>query len=254
MADNKKLLIVDDDPDLAKVLDQRLTALGYEVVTAGDGVAAFEKLNTFDPALIILDVLMPKISGYEVMRRIREEKKTRDIPVIIISGKGSMKEFFSGFPAVDFIQKPFDSQVLHAKIETFLGAIGKGLGAASRRAVIVGNDDAILEKIRTFLASLGFQVCTGLHEEDAFNLAKNLRPEFILCQFWEDENIFDARKLAKQVSQHHAIGETPFYVFCKEGLSLDAMKTFKDPFLITYRESKDILLKLGNLIKASKPA
>lgn len=243
----KKVLIVDDEPAIIEILSSRLKAAGYDVCSACDGIEGVEKAKREKPDLIIMDVLMPRMTGFEAMKKIRESPETRSIPAIIISAKGSMRDYFSDITEVEFIPKPYDPKELVNRIETLIGSHGADQGAATR-VILVGVEDFLIAKIRTFLSSLRYQVLTALNEEDAFNMAKNLRPGFILCQFWEEESILDPRKLGGKLAEHAALVHLPLYVYCKEALSLDAMKTFKGDRLITYHDSSDLLKKLGILL------
>ena len=118
-----------------------------------------------------------------------------------------------------------------------------------KRAIILGAEEKLVQKLRTFLSNLGFQVFTALHEEETVQMAKTLRPQLILCQFWEDEHILDAKKLAKLLSAQPMLVTPALYVYCKNNLALEAMKTFKDSSLITYAETREILSKLETLLK-----
>jgi CheY-like chemotaxis protein len=244
---SKKILIVDDEPPIIEILSSRLRATGYEVCSAADGVEAVEKVKSEKPNLIIMDVLMPRMTGFEAMKKIRDMPESRGIPALVISARGSMRDYFADITGVEFIPKPYDPKELVARIEILLGNAGAAQGG-SKRVILVGVEDFLIAKIRTLLSSLGYQILTALNEEDAFNLAKNLRPNFILCQFWEEESVLDAKKLHGKLAEHAALVHLPLYVYSKEALSLDAMKTFKGDRLITYNDSSDLLKKLGLLI------
>ena len=243
---SKKILIVDDEPAIVEILSSRLKASGYEVCSASDGVEACEKVKSEQPNLIIMDVLMPRMTGFEAMKKIREDPQSRGIPALVISARGSMKEYFADITGVEFIAKPYDPKELVSRIEALLGHTAAQSGA--KRVILVGVEDFLVDKIRIFLSSLGYQILIALNEEDAFSLAKNLRPNFILCQFWEEESVLDAKKLSGKLAEHAALVHVPLYVYSKEALSLDAMRTFKGDRLITYAATSDLLKKLGILV------
>ena len=244
----KKILIVDDEPAIVEILSARLTAAGYAVCTASDGVEALEKVKSEKPNLIIMDVLMPRMTGFEAMQKIRLDPETRKIPALVISAKGSMRDYFADVTGVEFIPKPYDPKDLVNRIEILTGDTGASQSGL-KTAILIGVEDFLIGKIRTFLSSLNCQVLTALNEEDALNLAKNLHPSFILCQFWEEETVLDAKKLSGKLAEHATLVHVPMYVYCKEALSLDAMKTFKGDRLITYNDSADLLKKLGILLE-----
>lgn len=118
----KRVLVVDDEGGIVESLKVRLEAAGYEVLTAGDGQAALDKVRAEQPDLIILDILMPKIDGYEVCRLLKFDKRYKDIPIIMLTAKtqDSDKETGMEVGADEYMGKPFDSQVLLRKIKELL--------------------------------------------------------------------------------------------------------------------------------------
>ncbi len=120
--DNKalnRILIVEDEPDISDFLYETLSLSGYEVAQAYDGIEGLEKIAEFKPSMILLDIMMPRMNGLEVCRKIRATESMRSIRVIFISAKGSLEEKLEGFQAgaSDFIVKPFSSSELLARIE-----------------------------------------------------------------------------------------------------------------------------------------
>lgn len=114
---SKKILVVDDTPAMVEILSLRLTKAGYDVSTARDGLEALEKVEKENPDLILMDVLMPKMTGFEAVRTIREDPKRRELPVIVISARDNLKDFFKGIAGVEFLPKPYDPRELFARIE-----------------------------------------------------------------------------------------------------------------------------------------
>ena len=243
---SKRILIVDDEPAIVDVLRTRLTASGYEVCSARDGVEALEKVKNEKPDLIIMGVLMPRMTGFEAMKKIREIRKFHGIPALVISAKAGVREYFTNITGVVFVPKPYEAKELLNRVEALIGDRGAARGGL-KSVILVGVEDFLVEKIRTFLSSLHYQVMTALNEEDAFNLATNLHPDFILCQFCEEETVLDVKKLSDKLAEHAALVHLPLYVYCNEILSFDAVRMFKEDRLVTYRDSIDLLKKLGPL-------
>jgi DNA-binding response OmpR family regulator len=109
MSDNPKVLVADDEPHLLRLVKFRLEREGYDVITAGDGEAALELARREHPDLCVLDVMMPKRSGFEVLRALREDEAHRDIKVIMLTARAQDRDVDAGFSlgADDYITKPF---------------------------------------------------------------------------------------------------------------------------------------------------
>jgi DNA-binding response OmpR family regulator len=115
----KKILIVDDEPDMLEILRFRLEKNGYKIVTASSGEEGLKKAETAKPDLILLDILLPGMSGLEVARKLKKNKLTKNIPIIIVTaliGKDVMSEGVKD-GAEYLISKPFDPAELLAEIK-----------------------------------------------------------------------------------------------------------------------------------------
>ncbi len=123
MAEEKKLiLIVDDNPENRQVLGSLLLEVGYEVGAAPDGYKALEFIENEEPDLILLDVMMPGMDGFEVCEKLKSNMLTKHIPVIFLTAKTSTEDIVRGFNVggVDYISKPFNSEELLARVKTHL--------------------------------------------------------------------------------------------------------------------------------------
>ena len=118
-----RILVVDDEIYIVHILDFSLGMEGYEVVTALDGEQALEKAQSEKPDLIVLDIMMPKLDGYETCKRLKADAATQDIPVILLSAKGRNIDQKVGFEvgADDYITKPFSPRKLVERINAILG-------------------------------------------------------------------------------------------------------------------------------------
>lgn len=117
------VLIADDDPDIQTLVSFRLERSGYRVVTAPDGEEAVRIAREHRPALAILDVMMPKMDGYQVTRKLRGDETTRDMPIILLTARAQEADVSRGFEvgADDYIRKPFSPQELSARVQALLG-------------------------------------------------------------------------------------------------------------------------------------
>ncbi|MCA9960330.1 MAG: response regulator [Chloroflexota bacterium] len=117
-----RVLIADDEPFNVDYLEQELEEMGYASVAAYDGAEALEQVATTNPDMILLDIMMPKLDGFQVLDRLKADKRWRDIPVVIISAMSDMNSIVRGIElgAEDFLPKPFDSVLLEARIHAGL--------------------------------------------------------------------------------------------------------------------------------------
>ncbi|MDP2652910.1 MAG: response regulator [Candidatus Omnitrophota bacterium] len=127
----KKILVVDDEADLVSMLELRLSANGFQVIKAFDGVQGLEKVRVEKPDLIIADVLMPKMDGFAFYKELKKAPGTSNIPVIILTARGKMEETFRVMGVDHFVTKPFDAADLVGKI---LGMLGVNPDAAPAQA------------------------------------------------------------------------------------------------------------------------
>lgn len=122
MPEKALILIVDDNPANRKMLDILLKKDGYETQTLEDGNNILEVVNTIKPQLILLDIMMPGMDGYQVCEELKASKKTRDIPVIFLTAKSESEAIVKGFQvgASDYVTKPFKPVELLARVKTHL--------------------------------------------------------------------------------------------------------------------------------------
>jgi serine phosphatase RsbU (regulator of sigma subunit) len=120
------ILIVDDKPANLRLLSQMLAGQGYRVRAVTGGARALESAHATPPSLILLDIRMPEMSGYEVCERLKADERTRDVPVIFISALDDLQDKVHAFKAggVDYITKPFHLEEVLARVETHLALRG----------------------------------------------------------------------------------------------------------------------------------
>ena len=117
------VLVADDDPDILALVRFRLERDGYEVLSAPDGETALDLALARTPDLAVLDVMMPRLDGYELTRRLREHGPTTGIPIILLTARVQEPDLERGFEAGadDYVTKPFSPQALGERIQAALG-------------------------------------------------------------------------------------------------------------------------------------
>ena len=126
MAERTRILLVDDEPSIVKMVGKRLEVEGFSVMIAMDGQEALKKAQNDGPQLIILDVMLPKMNGYEVCTMLKQDARYQKIPVIMFSAKAQAKDETLGMEcgANAYVRKPFQAKELLDQIRSLLVASG----------------------------------------------------------------------------------------------------------------------------------
>lgn len=197
------VLVVDDDKGIQNFLRYKLSARGYHVSLASNGVEALEMETDEHPDIIILDLLLPQKDGLSVLREIR---KYSDIPVIILTAKGSDPDRIKGLDsgADDYLAKPFNPDVLVARIEALRRRLDSQAKMAFRDLLVVGNIKIDfsrhyfeVEGKEKHLAHIEWQLLAEL----ADNPGKLLTHEYLLTRVWGAEYIGDTSILRSWVNR-----------------------------------------------------
>jgi DNA-binding response OmpR family regulator len=119
---NPLVLVADDDRDILSLVAFRLERSGYRVVQASDGAQALELAREQAPDLAVLDLMMPRLSGLEVTRALRDDERTRHLPVILLTARVQESDIQAGLAAgaTDYVAKPFSPQELRDRVDALL--------------------------------------------------------------------------------------------------------------------------------------
>ncbi|NIA08363.1 MAG: response regulator [Nitrospiraceae bacterium] len=157
--DKKKVLIVDDNIDTIELLRKRLRVDGYDTAEAYDGEEALKKVAEYSPDLVVLDIMMPKMDGFEVCRRLKRNEETRYIPVIMLTAKGDVDSTVKGLDigGDDYLAKPFDYKELLARIRSLLSMKEERekLVREEKSEALEKMMDQVAHEIRNPLVSIG---------------------------------------------------------------------------------------------------
>ena len=117
-----KILVIDDDAAILELLKINLELMGHDVITSPDGIKGYALAQQEVPDLIILDIMMPEVDGYTVAQRIRLNKSTRDIPILMLTALGMLHDKVQGFDSGvdDYLVKPFELDELKVRIRALL--------------------------------------------------------------------------------------------------------------------------------------
>ena len=200
--DNKKVLIVDDDTNICELLRLYLEKDGFDTVIANDGEAAIVKFNVEEPDIILLDIMLPKLDGWQVCRTIR---KNSTVPIIMLTAKGETFDKILGLDlgADDYVTKPFDSKEVVARVKAVLR---RSAGGDENAEKIVKYDKLVINLTNYELIVDGKQIDTPPKElELIYHLASNPNRVFsrdqLLDEVWGFEYYGDSRTVDVHVKR-----------------------------------------------------
>ena len=190
---NLRVLIIEDEKALAEILEYNFKKEGYAVDTASDGEIALDKIIFKAPDLVILDWMLPKLSGIEICRKVRSNKKIKNIPIIMLTARGEEEDRLKGLEmgADDYVTKPFSINELLARAKAVL----------KRIRPIFAEEEVIFEDIK---------INIGTHK--VFRNSKEIKlgpTEFNLLRFFMENisRVFSRQQLLNHVWKHDALVE-----------------------------------------------
>lgn len=197
----KKILIVEDDPNFGSILRDYLSLNDYRITLAKNGIEGFEKFKKEDFDLCILDVMMPYKDGFTLAKEIREKNET--VPLIFLTAKSLKEDVLKGFKigADDYLTKPFDSEVLLAKVKAILNrAASSTKDVDSEEYQFTIGTFAFNSKLRFLTHQDKEQVKLSPKENQLLRLLalhiNDLMPrELALNKIWRDDNYFTSRSM-----------------------------------------------------------
>lgn len=164
-----RVLLVDDDEKNLTLLTVKLDREGYDIETASNGMEALDKADSFRPDIILMDVMMPRMDGYEALRRLKSREETRYIPVIMITGRTEVEDKILGFEvgAEDYISKPYSLKEVAARVKSLLRmrALQTKLRESEKMAALGEVVDGIAHEVRNPLTTIG-GMARRLHDHE----------------------------------------------------------------------------------------
>ncbi|MFN6941168.1 MAG: response regulator, partial [Parvibaculum sp.] len=235
-----RVLIVDDVPANLKLLDAKLTAEYFDVLKASSGLEALEKAKDEQPDIILLDVMMPGMDGFEVCRRLKAMPETEHIPVVMVTALDQPKDRVQGLEAGadDFLTKPLNDLALFARVRSLvrlkmvtdelrmreatgqrIGALGMKEGdaflmSAPGRILVIDDRPTSLKRITETLADK-HHVTVADSQEDMMQLAATGDYDLHIISLTLQE--FDGLRLCSQLRSLEATRQTPILVIVEEG-------------------------------------
>ncbi|MBI3805507.1 MAG: response regulator [Nitrospirae bacterium] len=209
-----RILIVEDDPAVAKLLALYLTQEGYAILHAYDGQDAIEKAQELRPFAITLDIMLPRIDGWEVLKKLKTLPATRDIPVIIVSIVENPTLGFS-LGAVDYFTKPINRKGLIDSLKKY--SITQSIIRKPINFLVIEQDTTVMEQIGSILDEERFGVIKTNKGEEGVALAVEIQPDLILLDLML-ENISGIETIHR-LKQHPTAKNIPIILFSSRELT-----------------------------------
>ncbi|MDD5218074.1 MAG: response regulator [Candidatus Omnitrophica bacterium] len=256
-----KILIVDDESGLVAELRELLTDFQYDVITAKDGIEGMVRAKKEKPDLIIMDVLMPGMSGFETAEAMKNLAQIdKHVPIIMISGRPSMENYFEGSKAFVFLSKPFNYKELLEAIAEALKqkeaaehmppVVADDLGRIAKKVMIIGTEEAVLRKVKQTLQLLGIKADLILDEREVFEKIEGETPGVILAEYCKRVENLNTSAIYRELKKDPVMKEIPFAVLCREEDCLDAQLEMPEAEIITFIENTDLSRKILSFLEA----
>jgi two-component system phosphate regulon response regulator PhoB/two-component system alkaline phosphatase synthesis response regulator PhoP len=202
-----KILVVDDEPAIVDLVRQLLLRRGYEVATAADGDAALQMIYELKPDLVVLDLMLPKLSGWEVCRRVKEDKEMRSTPILMLTARREDRDLVEGLElgADDYVKKPFSADELSARIAVILRRANdeKTLKQLTNGDLMIDleSESASLRGVELPLSPTEFRLLLALMERmDGAGVGKTITRENLLSSIWNSLE-YDTRAVDVYISR-----------------------------------------------------
>jgi CheY-like chemotaxis protein len=211
----EKILLVDDEESLRRTLGDYLAFRGYQVETAKNGEEALKRLRKFHPDLIILDMAMPGMGGVSFLRKIMDDAGKPRHPILVLTARSVMREFFDGVSIQGFVPKPSSEKDIVREVERILAEserVKKPEGGRGRKTVLLCEDDdkRIGDMLGTF-RSAGYEAQVVTSGPDALQTAMSHAPDVIVLK--EILTGMNGSKVAGLLSAMQATREIPVILY-----------------------------------------
>lgn len=202
-----RILAIEDDPSSVRLLQAYLADAGYDVVVAADGETGLAMARSDPPAAIVLDILLPRIDGWEVLRRLKSDPAVRDVPVVIVTVVDE-RNVGLALGAVDYFVKPIERDALIARLGRH--AFTTKVQTQSVQVLAIDDDPAALAVIDAALSPLGFRVRTAASGADGLEMASQIRPDLVICDLLMPG--IDGFGVVRQLKANPATASTPILI------------------------------------------
>lgn len=203
------VLVVDDEPSIRRFLKHILEAEGFLVIESRSGEDAVSIARRENPALVLLDLVLPDIDGFEVLSRLKEQESTSNIPVIILSIIEDEERCFR-LGASDYLPKPINRERLITRVNNLIAAGRQHRKEGPFRVLAVDDDDSVLKALSTILANHGFDVEIARNGKDGLEKAQQHSPDLIILDLMMP--IMSGHEVLLALKQNSSTAEIPVMI------------------------------------------
>ena len=209
MKNDSYILIVEDSRTQARQLADILIPLGYRISIAYNGKEALVLLKEQKPTIVVADIVMPEMDGYELCKAIKSDSKFMDIPVLLLTQLSDPKEIIKGLEsgADDFIVKPYSEELLLTRLQTLLGLRKKGTPDKQVSILIVEDSPTQAEQLKYLLEDQGYTVTVAANGKEGLDAARKNRPTLILSDILMP--VMDGYELAHAIKHDNELKNIP---------------------------------------------
>ena len=264
-----KILAVDDEPMMLNIMETALSEQGYRVATASGGQEALDRVKEFFPDVILLDVILPDITGFDIAEKLKSDPATSGISIIMVTGLGSIEDRVRGLEsgADDFLSKPFNLDELLvrvrslAKLKVLQDRIKKmetkcpDLQARETKVMplvlVVEDDERIVHICQNVLGASGYRIKSAANAEEALNTIQSERPDLIILDLMLPGR--DGLEFLSEIRKIEAVSRVPVIILTALGDLKTKIKGFyigADDYLVKPVSSMELLARVrANLRK-----
>lgn len=255
MKNNDYILIVEDSRTQAAQIESVLRRLDYPVFVANDASQALAYLEHRMPAIVVADILMPEMDGYQLCKTIKSNSKLKNVPVVLLTRLSDPKEIIKGLEsgADDFIVKPFNEELLLVRIMAILSIRSREIIDARQSHILVVEDSPTqAEQLKYLLEEYGFTVTTAANGREGLEAARRIKPALIISDILMP--VMNGYEMAAEIKRDEALKKTPVILITllqdREEIAKNA-SVIADGFFTKPYDDNYLLSKVDSLISAS---
>lgn len=245
----KRILVVDDEEDLARVIRGHLEKKGYEVIVANSGLDAVKKAVELKPQLITLDILMPNMDGYSVAEILKQNPKTKDIPIVVVSVLFEKERGYK-LGVSDYITKPFEPEQLYDSIKKIENQMSKDM--QKKKVLIVDDDPDIVAVLSMSMHEKDYFVLNAYDGLQAISLTKKEKPDIVVLDLMLPE--IDGFEVIKALKEDPETKDIPILVVTARTIEdrIKAIKMGVEEYLIKPFTLRTLFEELDKILKTEE--